>query len=292
METAVEGRDAVGFALTAFERQLAELDEDTLFRHIPSQTTALDRRSLLGLHLAWRRGHRFTYLEIGSHLGGSLQALVVDPLCERIISIDARPLSVPDERIGPGDTQSYEGNSTARMLALLGAVPGADVRKVHTIDAGTDQLDPSTFSFRPDLCFIDGEHTDHAVLRDARFCLSVVNPDGCIVFHDANVIYRGVNEFIRHDLIEPGRSFRAYVLPHAVFVIELGMSRLHECAEIRSMLENNYQAYLVGLMANDHFREIALHPVVLFLRKVRLTFIKYGANLSAWVFLKKRSSAS
>jgi hypothetical protein len=274
METTVEsGADAV-FTLSAFERQVAELDHATLLGRIPSETTARDRRSLLCLHLALRRQQRFTYLEIGSHLGGSLQALVVDPRCEHIISIDARPLSQRDERLGRGATFAYDENSTARMLGLLAAVPGADVGKIHTIDAGTDQLDPSTLPFRPDLCFVDGEHTDQAVLRDARFCLSVINPDGCIVFHDAHAIYRGLDEFIRCDLIQPGRSFRAYPLPDVVFVVQLGTSHLHECSEIRSILENNHEAYLHSLMANDQFRQIALHPTVMFLRKVRLAALR------------------
>src|SRR5262245_35905680 len=121
------------------ERQLNELDHESLFSHISSESTPQDRRSLLSLHVACRQMRPFTYLEIGSHLGGSLQALVVDPLCERIISIDARPAAVSDERQGRVGTFSYEGNSTARMMGLLAAVPGADVRKIHTIDAGTDQ---------------------------------------------------------------------------------------------------------------------------------------------------------
>ena len=36
-------------------------------------------------------GDRFAYLEIGSHLGGSLQVLIQDERCERIVSIDSRP---------------------------------------------------------------------------------------------------------------------------------------------------------------------------------------------------------
>jgi Methyltransferase domain len=256
------------------ERQLNGLDHDALFNHIYSETTSQDRHSLLSLHVACRQRRPFTYLEIGSHLGGSLQALVVDPLCERIISIDARPAAVSDERQGKGGTFPYEGNTTARMLGLLAAVPGADVGKIHTIDAGTDQIDRSSLPFQPDFCLVDGEHTDRAVLRDARFCLSVVNPNGCIAFHDAHVVYRGLNEFIQRDLIGQGRPFRAYALPDVVFVIQLGTSTLHESPSIRSLLENNYQPFLRSLMANDQYREIALHPAILFLRKARIAALR------------------
>jgi hypothetical protein len=62
-----------------FEAQLNELDT-SLLDEIESQTSADDKRSLLALHVACRRVHReFRWLEIGSHLGGSLQALVRDP---------------------------------------------------------------------------------------------------------------------------------------------------------------------------------------------------------------------
>jgi len=181
---------------------------------------------------------------------------------------------VPDERLGSSGKYPYEGNTTARMLGLLAALPGADVRKIHTIDAGTDQIDRASLPFRPDFCLVDGEHTDRAVLRDARFCLSVVNPNGCIAFHDAQVIYRGLNEFIQRDLVEQGRSFRAYALPDVVFVIQLGASPLHESPHIRSLLENNYGPYLLALMANDRYRQIALHPAIFALRKARIAALR------------------
>src|SRR5262245_43878359 len=99
-----------------FEEKIARLDPD-FFRHIESQSTERDRRSLLALQLSFRRQSKpFVYLEIGSHLGGSLQCLVVDPRCRRIISIDPRPLNQPDER---GQRYHFPGNSTARMLQLL-----------------------------------------------------------------------------------------------------------------------------------------------------------------------------
>ncbi len=71
-----------------------------LFNHIPSQTTLNDKRALLALHEVnrARTNGNFVYLEIGSHLGGSLQALVLDPACSKIISIDPRPHKFADER--------------------------------------------------------------------------------------------------------------------------------------------------------------------------------------------------
>jgi hypothetical protein len=221
----------------------------------------------LALHSAVRTlAKEFVYLEIGSHLGGSLQSLVVDPACTRIISIDPRPLIQADER---GLDFPYPDNSTARMLSLLGQIPGAAPGKIYPIEAGTDEINPGTLPAAPHFCLIDGEHTDAAALRDARFCLGAVRPDGCLAFHDANIVYRALDAFVK-ELQQAKRSFRGYALPDSVFVIELGGWRLCDAPAIRSMLCNNYQSYLWSLMANDQYRAILNRPLFRFLRRHRL----------------------
>jgi hypothetical protein len=71
----------------------------SLFDNIPTQTTKADQRALLGVQRAVMTKHeQFTYLEIGSHLGGSIQPYLVNPTCKHIYSIDPRPLSQPDDR--------------------------------------------------------------------------------------------------------------------------------------------------------------------------------------------------
>jgi hypothetical protein len=251
--------------MNAFEETLARLDP-SLFGHIESQSTRLDQRSLLALHQVYHaRGQAFVYLEIGSHLGGSLQALVRDPLCRQIISIDSRPKSQPDER---GMDYDYPENSTARMLQLLGGIPGADLGKIHPLDASTENLKPNDISPTPEFCFIDGEHTDQAVLRDARFCLSVVKENGCIVFHDAGIIYRGLFNFV-NELKAAKRSFRAYNLPDSIFVVELGPNGLAESEPVHSLLLNNHEGYLWSLMANDGYRTTLNRPFFRFLRRLK-----------------------
>jgi hypothetical protein len=47
------------------------LDPD-LFAAIPTQTSPEDRRSFLILQRAVRRGGPYSYLEIGSHVGGTI----------------------------------------------------------------------------------------------------------------------------------------------------------------------------------------------------------------------------
>lgn len=99
-----------------FAQRIEQLDT-SLLELIPAQLEEDDRRSLLALHAACSQTYgTFAYLEIGSHLGGSLQALVRDPACTAAISIDPRPAWQPDER---GPQFGYSDNSTARMLSLI-----------------------------------------------------------------------------------------------------------------------------------------------------------------------------
>lgn len=241
-----------------FEGRIAVLDL-RLFDYVPSQTTLADRRSLLAIQHGLRQQVAdFGYLEIGSHCGGSLQAFVADPCCGRIISIDPRPKVQADER---GRLFPYPDNSTQRMLELLRRVPGGQVEKIKTIEAGTDALSKADIDIPPDMCFVDGEHTDRAVVRDARFCFSVVHPDGCVAFHDANIVYRGLQTVV-DELHQSGRPFRAYVLPDSVFVIELGHCRLHQMAEVQALLLDNHRGYLWSLQANNHYRDSAKRPLV------------------------------
>jgi hypothetical protein len=249
----------------------------SLFSRIESQSTANDRQSLLAVQLAVRqRQGEYCWLEIGSHLGGSLQALMVDPRCARVLSIDPRPLVQPDER---GQDFKYAENSTQRMLELLGKIPAADLSKIRTFDAGTDTLRIDQIGARPDVCFIDGEHTDAAVLRDARFCLSLVSSDGCIAFHDAQIIYRGLLKFVQ-ELSESGRNFRAYNLPDSVFVVELGGCRFSEAPHLRERLANNHLGYLWSLMANDEYREACRRPWIRALWGLDRTWRRVAWHLS------------
>lgn len=116
--------------------------DPTVFATISSQSTPRDQRSLLALHAAARRAYgEFVYLEIGSHIGGSLQALVADPACKSIVSIDPRPKAFADER---GIVSKYPENSTERMLEYLAKVPGADLTKIRTIELDCRQIDPAS----------------------------------------------------------------------------------------------------------------------------------------------------
>ncbi len=248
-----------------FEQAISELDL-RLFEKITSQSTDHDKRSLLACQLAVRQlAPGYNYLEIGSYLGGSIQPHLLDPLCRRIYSIDKRPLSQPDAR---GYDWEYRNNSTARMINMLGEV-AADTSKIKTIDGDTNLIDRSRITDKIELCFIDGEHTDASVATDFRFCLDVLAANGAIIFHDAQIIYNAISTALGY-LTANNIDFRAYILAHTVFVVEIGDFPLHKSERISEILIDNHHGYLFSLKDNDHFRNFATRFPFGFLRRLIL----------------------
>jgi hypothetical protein len=204
--------------------QIGALDSD-LFSYVDAQTGEWDRRALLALHAAAADAvGSFAYLEIGSYLGGSLQALIRDPRCRAVISLDPRTVETPDDR---GDEWVYKNNTTEHMVELLRGVPGADMAKLTTFEAGTDDMSSADLPLRPDYCLIDGEHTNDAVMRDARFCAEALNGTGVIAFHDYVIVGSAISTFLRDNWREitfalafSGPSHPSY--GGGVFAVELG----------------------------------------------------------------------
>lgn len=259
--------------MNEFETAIHKLDL-RLFEKISSQSTDHDKRSLLACQLAVRDlAPGYTYLEIGSYLGGSIQPHLLDPQCQRIYSIDKRPVSQPDAR---GYDWEYRNNSTARMLKLLGQV-ASDTSKIRTIDGDTRMLDKAKIDRKVQLCFIDGEHTDEASMADFRFCLDVLDVNGAIIFHDAHIVYNSIANALGY-LREQGISYQAYVLAHTAFVIEIGDFPMHKNERIAAGLLENHHSYLFALQDNDHFRQFATRLPFRLLRK--LIIRARGANVS------------
>lgn len=248
-----------------FAERIESLDP-SLFSTIHSQSTPRDHRSLLALHAAARKAYgTFGYLEVGSHIGGSMQAMIADPACTSIISIDPRPTVFADERGLPAE---YPGNSTQRMLDHLAQVPGADLSKLRTVESTAQAVAPEDISPAPHFCFIDAEHTTVASLADARWCLKVVRPGGCIAFHDANVVFAGIDAFLA-ELESAGTAFRAYPLPDAVFVIELGEGTLLHDARMKEVLAESWRSYMFALRALDWYRAVLNKPLFRLLRRTK-----------------------
>ena len=205
-------------AAELFERRLACLDL-SLFAPIVSQSSPGDRASWLAVQRAVRRQPAgYSYLEIGSHLGGSIQQHLVDPACRRIFSIDKRPLTQPDDR---GKTARYDGNSTERMLDNLRAIDAGALHKLVTFDADASAIDPSAIDDPPAFCFIDGEHTRAAVVADFAFCLRVAAPGAVIAFHDAYTFYPALRDVLAK-LHRHGPAVTARKLDGSTFAIHLG----------------------------------------------------------------------
>lgn len=237
--------------MSNFEQAISNLDTK-IFEKIKSQLSDNDKQSLLACHLATRElAADYKYLEIGSYLGGSIQPHLLDERCARVYSIDKRPLNQPDNR---GVDYTYLNNSTQRMLELLAEV--APTGKIKTIDGDTRQISPSQIEEKMQLCFIDGEHTDAAVLSDFKFCLEVLDTSGAILFHDAPITYNGIAACVEH-LKENNIKFHAYSLPDIVFAIEIGDFPLHKNAKIMERLTNNHASYLYSLQYNDYYRHFA-----------------------------------
>jgi hypothetical protein len=237
-----------------FESAIKDLDL-ALFSTIESQSTDPDKQSLLAVQSAVR-GLRdsYVYLEIGSHVGGSIQPHLLDDRCARIYSIDKRPLVQPDAR---GVDFHYLNNSTERMMENLRELDPIAVDKVVTFDGDTNTLSPGVIDQAPQLCLIDGEHTDEAMKKDFEFCRKVLDErGGAILFHDADITYNGIFDCVR-GLEDQGVEFRAYNLPNVLFVVELGDHKLHEHPPILKRLINNHEGYLVGLRNNDGYRRFA-----------------------------------
>lgn len=201
----------------SFEDAIESLDV-RLLDPIESQTTSGDRKALLAVQRSLRTAGAYRYLEIGSHLGGSVQQHLIDPRCESIVSIDKRPACQADDR---GTTAVYEANSTERMLANLRGIDAASIVKITCFEDDARTIEPSLLKGPPDFCFIDGEHTHSAVLSDFRWCRSVCAAQAAICFHDSWIVARALQAIVV-ELRREGVCFTAKKLSGSVFGIFLG----------------------------------------------------------------------
>jgi len=224
-----------------FEAKLEALDL-SLFEKIPSETLPVEKRSLLAIQRAVRRLRpNYVYLEIGSHLGGSIQPHLLDTACRKIYSIDKRPARQPDAW---RKVCYYPENSTERMLALLRTVAPDQMGKIECFDSDTSALEPSKISEPPDLCFIDAEHTPESVLRDFRFCLSVSHPDAVIVFHDCQIVFEGMRRIFDF-LLGQGIPYHGIKLDGSVYAIALGVSHFPRDPLIRRLAARAWLPFML-----------------------------------------------
>ncbi len=134
----------------------------------------------------------YTYLEVGSYMGDSLIPHLFDPLCTKIISIDPRPDSTPDER---GLNFEYNASTCDMLNRLNGVVPKAAMDKLEIYEGTLQDYVFCDDTPLPTLVFIDAEHTNEAVFRDALMAQKHLAYGGIIAFHDSNFVFDGLLNF-------------------------------------------------------------------------------------------------
>jgi len=212
----------------SFLDQLQLLDL-SLMSAVPTTATVEDCRSLLALQLVARKPG-YTYLEIGSEKGGSLQTHLADPWCAKVFSIDLRVEEVADFR---GKHNFYFGNTTASMRSNLEMVFGREeMKKLLTFDMEAARVPRESLTPAPSLIFIDAEHTDHAAYSDFFWALKTVDAVGWIAFHDAHLVCGGIRRAL-DELSSLGLEYGAGRFPDSsVFVIAIGSGAASRLSQI------------------------------------------------------------
>lgn len=198
----------------------------TLYNAIESQSSHCDKEDWLAVQRLVRNGmlgydYGYTYLEIGSHLGGSIQPHLLDPRCKQIVSVDSRPLACPDDR--QQKTVKYTGNSTQRMKDNLTALEPEGMKKLLCVEGSSADLTLPIFIHSPKFCLIDAEHTHAAAMSDFLACMRVCDPRAVICFHDAQVIIPALRDALHH-LNQLGIPFTARAMREYNFMIILDRS--------------------------------------------------------------------
>src|SRR5262249_26485728 len=235
-------------------RQMLPEPDISFFDAVPTQLLPGDRRSILTVQqVTAERLGRYAYLEIGSYLGGSLQPHLLDDRCVALYSIDPRPQAQPDER---GEDFQYQDVTTQHMLDALAPAYGAALGKLTCFERGAADIKPEEIPIRPQLCLIDGEHTDRAVVSDFRACLRLASRPCVIMFDDAHIVYHGFAACIR-DLEAPREVHRAYVLPNRIGVIELGELNFYREPAIFDRIARP-DAFLYATNELDYYRHLVM----------------------------------
>jgi cephalosporin hydroxylase len=189
-----------------------------------------DHYTMLALQDIVQKTAPCVYLEVGSLLGGSMVPYLLDPRCIEVHSVDLRPPLTPDER---GITYDYDHATTAQMIEnLKREVPDSNMQKLRTYDMDSAAfakkfLPSATLSYeqnytvRPNLVFLDAEHTNRAVFQDFLNLNELLQEDAIFAFHDSNLIFdalTNIQAMLKYHLV----AFHAAYLPDVVFALAFG----------------------------------------------------------------------
>lgn len=169
---------------------------------VPNQLSSDDIQTLISIMNFVCLHDSYSYLEIGSYLGGSLQWHLSNSRCKQVISIDKRSRDkIKDER-------HIDYAYTVTTQDMLDALTSNNVPidKLTAIDGTADNI-PSDLQF--DLVFIDAEHTNQAVFYDGQKCLSAVKENSVVMFHDDWIVYQGIDKLVEL-LTKSNRKFSVF----------------------------------------------------------------------------------
>lgn len=187
----------------------------------PTSTTPGDKSTLLQMQgLVRRRVPRhYSFLEVGSYRGGALLPHLLDRQCARIISIDKRPQSTPDNR---AISFVFEGVTTAQMRDIIAPhIPPDAFDRLVTIDEDVSDIERASIAGHVDFAFIDGEHTNTACFSDFLGVYPFLAEDSVTCFHDANLVTDALIN-IRRFLAFIGVQHRFFLLPDLMAAIAFG----------------------------------------------------------------------
>jgi hypothetical protein len=156
------------------------------------------------------------------------------------------------------------------MLEGLRRIEGADMSKLETIDADASKIEPEDLDVVPDLCLIDGLHTDAAVVADFALCRTLAGDDCVFAFHDSNLIYEGFETIVAR-LEDEGTPFRAYPLPDLLFVLETGELAVHRHDAVLGRLMRGDLPFLHATRAHRVYRDYVNRPALRAIRSVKRT---------------------
>lgn len=204
---------------------------------ILTQTSAADRDVLLTIQqLLWQLPS-YTFLEIGSYLGGSLTPFLADDRCNKILSIDHRQQQQPDER---GAKYDYSDITHDTMLQNL-QNHGYNTDKIEVFDGSIDQY--TNYNSKYDFVFIDGEHTDVACFRDFIYAEKFIKQDCIVAFHDTGIIYKAI-QIINELLISKQVKFKMITVKHSnmtcLFLNDFANQNLESVFEVETDLKSFY----------------------------------------------------
>lgn len=134
---------------------------------------------------------QYSYIEVGSARGASLEPHLIDPKCDSAMSIDLRVVQQWDER---GTHFYYAGETTSGMIRdLQKHCTAQELTKLQTVDGSSAEIGKLVREGkRFQIGLIDAEHTNTAVFDDFANLYPAMANDSCILFDDANLVFAAI----------------------------------------------------------------------------------------------------